>query len=120
MSVIHDTSRDNGTGAPPPVRRGGHDGFPWRHVVGFALSLILTAVALLVGLHSGAPLGVILFVILGLAALQIFVQLFFFMHVMETDEGPAYQGFSLTLAFVFTIAIVAGSMWIMTFGSQVS
>lgn len=120
MSIAHDPAHGSGPQTKPPVRRNGHDGFPWHNVIGFVISLILTAVALFVGLHSGAPLGVILFVILGLAVMQIFVQLFFFMHVTETDEGPAYQGFSLTLAFIFTIIIVAGSMWIMTFSAQVS
>jgi cytochrome o ubiquinol oxidase operon protein cyoD len=53
-----------------------------------------------------------------MAVLQLFVQLFFFMHIRE-GEKPRYNVQALILGAVILITIVAGSMWIMTFNSQV-
>lgn len=96
----------------------GH-GFPWSYIVGFALSLILTALALWLAVDHVLSVKAVIFVILVLAIVQIFVQLFFFMHFTEAP-GPAYHSAAIALAFFFTFCIVAGSVWIMTFGSQVS
>lgn len=104
----------------PRRPQGHHDGFPWKNVIGYLMSMVLTVAALWTVLAQPAQVGVILFVILGLAVVQIFVQLFFFMHFLERDEGPAFHAMGLALGLIFTIAIVAGSMWIMTFNSLAS
>lgn len=94
-------------------------GFPWHHVIGFVLSIALTLLALwMVVRHIAGP-GVLLALILVLAALQIGVQLFFFMHVTESP-GPKYHVLALSLGIVFTFAVVAGSVWIMTFGGTLA
>lgn len=53
-----------------------------------------------------------------MAVLQFFIQLFFFMHIKD-GEKPRYNVMALILGIVFVITIVAGSIWIMTFNSQV-
>jgi cytochrome o ubiquinol oxidase operon protein cyoD len=92
-----------------------HSRFPWLHVSGYALSVLLTAVALLLVLNRALPRAPLETVVLALAVLQIGVQLFFFMHVTE-GQRPRVHMYTLTMALFFTIVIVAGSIWIMTFG----
>lgn len=94
-------------------------GFPWHHVIGFILSIVLTLLALwMVQAHIARASG-LLALILVLAALQIGVQLFFFMHVTESP-GPKYHVMALSLGIIFTFAVVAGSVWIMTFGGTLA
>ncbi|WDL96284.1 cytochrome o ubiquinol oxidase subunit IV [Alicyclobacillus sp. ALC3] len=94
-------------------------GFPWHHVIGFALSIILTLLALwMVQTHIARASG-LLALILVVAALQIGIQLFFFMHVTESP-GPKYHVIALSLGIIFTFAVVAGSVWIMTFGGTLA
>ena len=88
---------------------------PWMHIIGFVLSIVLTLIALRLVLANAFHPAMMVTVILSLAVLQILVQLFFFMHITES-HGPKYHVLSLLLGAVFTIAIVAGSIWIMTFG----
>jgi cytochrome aa3 quinol oxidase subunit IV len=96
-----------------------HERFPWMHIIGYVLSIVLTAVAFwLVLAHEMKPAPT-LFIIVILAVLQIFVQLFFFMHINESD-GPAWHTMMLVLGFFFVVVIVAGSIWIMSFDSMVA
>lgn len=99
---------------PAVVTSRGHGRFPWSHVIGYIISLVLTLVALLMVVNHAAHGGVLLLVILLLAVIQIFVQLFFFMHITE-KHGPAYHVVTLSVGLFFTFAIIAGSLWIMTF-----
>ena len=95
--------------------------FPWQYVIGFVLSLILTTVPLWLVVNHVIPLGPLTWAILGFAVLQIFVQLFMFMHFTHTGgSGPAYQTITLTVGFFFTFVFIGASIWIMSFGSQVS
>lgn len=89
--------------------------FPWLHVIGYGLSVILTLLALLSVLGHWMAGGTLITIIMLLATIQIGIQLFFFMHFTE-GHGPRYHIYALSLALFFTIAFVAGSIWIMTFG----
>ncbi|GGH75713.1 cytochrome aa3 quinol oxidase subunit IV [Pullulanibacillus pueri] len=95
-----------------------HPLFPIKNVIGFVLSLILTFVALGLGAAHILPFGPIMLIIMGLAVLQIAVQLFFFMHFMESD-GPAYHVIGLTIGIINAVAVIGGTIWVMTFNSQV-
>jgi cytochrome o ubiquinol oxidase operon protein cyoD len=95
-----------------------HHESPKMYIIGYILSLVLTVAAfwlVLAHVMSTTPLVI---TILALATLQIFVQLFFFMHVTE-GEGPNYHGMALLLGAVFVITVVFGSLWIMSFNAQV-
>lgn len=93
--------------------------FPWKHIIGFILSLILTGATLWLALGHHMSGGALTFTIIFLAVIQIAIQLFMFMHLTETDGSRAHM-WTILLGFFFTFIVVAGSIWIMTFGSQVS
>jgi cytochrome aa3 quinol oxidase subunit IV len=93
-------------------------GFPWSHVIGYIGSILLTVVALWLAVNAPFSRGGIITILLVLAVLQILIQLIFFMHITE-NRGPAYHTIAIILGFVFTFAVVAGSIWVMTFNSQV-
>jgi cytochrome o ubiquinol oxidase operon protein cyoD len=97
-----------------------HDGrFPWAHIVGYVLSLVLTAAAFWLVLTHRMGVAPTLFIIVVLGVLQIFVQLFFFMHITESD-GPPWHTMMLLVGFLFVVVIVGGSIWIMSFNAQVA
>ena len=85
------------------------------YMVGFVLSVILTAIPF--GLvmdqgHYGFTAGTVLSAILALAVVQVFVHVVYFLHMDRSAE----QRWNV-LAFSFTVMIlaivVAGSIWIM-------
>lgn len=82
------------------------------YVIGFVLSVILTAIPFwLVMTHqfSNAATGAI---IMGLAAVQMVVHMIYFLHM----NGKAEGGWTMT-ALIFTIIVVvivlSGSLWVM-------
>lgn len=87
-----------------------------KYVIGYATSLFLTAIAFLMALTrtSNLPVGPIVILLMVLGALQIVVQLYFFMHVTEGD-GPPFHTVFLILGLIFTFAIALMSIWIMGF-----
>jgi cytochrome aa3-600 menaquinol oxidase subunit IV len=98
----------------------GHGGFPWKHLIGFVLSIVLTLFALWVALGTDLSLTWILIIIFGFAFLQAALQLLMFMHVTENSTstkltGRVQVGNILFAAFV-AIVIVIGSVWVMTAG----
>jgi cytochrome o ubiquinol oxidase operon protein cyoD len=62
--------------------------------------------------------GLLTFTILAMAVLQLFVQVFFFIDINE-GEKPRYNVMALIIGAILTFTIVAGSIWIMSFNSQV-
>jgi len=94
-------------------------GFPWKHVIGYFLSLVLTFAALWLVLKSPLSVPMVLTSIVVLAIFQVFVQLLFFMHVNES-HGPAYHTLLLFFGFFTAIMVVGGSIWIMGFSNAVS
>lgn len=89
-----------------------------KYVLGYVLSLVLTAIAFgLVGLHVGTA-GWVLTVLILLAAMQVLVQMFLFMHITEGD-GTRVKSIAMGLGLFFTLSIALGSIWIMSFSNQV-
>ncbi|HEX7064782.1 MAG TPA: cytochrome aa3 quinol oxidase subunit IV [Bacillales bacterium] len=93
----------------------GHGGFPWRQVIGFILSIVLTLLAVWVVYSLELPAKVTLGIIIIFAFLQASVQLFMFMHVTETKDG-SIQTWNMIHAFIAFIIIIVGSIWVMSFG----
>jgi cytochrome aa3-600 menaquinol oxidase subunit IV len=91
-----------------------HDRFPWKLVIGFVLSIVLTLLTLWVAFRSGFQDKMVLSLMLLLAFLQAGMQLVLFMHVRE-GEGTV-QVSNMVHAFFTAIIIVAGSVWVMSFG----
>lgn len=88
------------------------------YTIGFILSIVLTIIPLVLVLnHMMSPTALVV-TIITMAVLQFLVQLFFFMHIKE-GEKPRYNVMALILGVVIVVTIVAGSVWIMSFNSQV-
>lgn len=82
------------------------------YVAGFILSIILTLLAYFaVEAKVYAPAFVVA-IILGLAALQLFVQLFFFLHLGE-EMKPRWRLVTLGFGVLVVVIVVFGSLWIM-------
>ncbi|AMA71503.1 MULTISPECIES: cytochrome o ubiquinol oxidase subunit IV [Aneurinibacillus] len=88
------------------------------YIIGFILSIVLTIIPLVLVLNHMMSRTALFVTIMVMAVLQFAVQLFFFMHIRE-GEKPRYNVMALVLGIVFVVTIVAGSIWIMTFNSQV-
>jgi cytochrome o ubiquinol oxidase subunit IV len=82
------------------------------YVIGFLLSVVLTAIPFWLVMAKALPANLTGFVILGFAAVQIVVHMVYFLHMNAKVEG----GWSL-LALLFTVAVVvimlAGAIWVM-------
>ena len=82
------------------------------YVIGFLLSVILTAIPFWLVMTMPLSAGVTGAIIMGFAVVQIVVHMVFFLHMTPKAEG----GWSLT-SLVFTIIVVvimlAGSLWVM-------
>lgn len=89
--------------------------FPVRHILGFLLSLLLTFVAALVALKTSLSFSAIMWIIGSMAVLQAGLQLFMFMHVTEGEDSKA-QVINIVYGVFCAIVIVAGSIWVMSFG----
>ncbi|MBY6038132.1 cytochrome aa3 quinol oxidase subunit IV [Fictibacillus nanhaiensis] len=97
-----------------------HGGFPWKHLIGFVLSIVLTLFALWIALGTDLSVTWILIIIFGFAFLQAALQLLMFMHVTENSRKGGFSGRIqignvLFGAFV-AIVIVIGSVWVMSAG----
>ncbi|NQX64527.1 cytochrome o ubiquinol oxidase subunit IV [Paenibacillus alba] len=84
------------------------------YIIGFALSIILTIIPLVVVMNHMLNRTGTLILILLMAILQFGVQLLFFMHVKE-GENAKWNIMALIFGLVILITIVAGSIWIMTY-----
>ncbi|SDD70967.1 cytochrome o ubiquinol oxidase operon protein cyoD [Paenibacillus sp. UNCCL117] len=95
---------------------GGSHGSLKSYVIGFALSIILTIIPLVIVLGGMVNRTGTLVIILLAAILQFVVQLLFFMHV---KEGPnaRWNIMALILGMIILLTIVAGSIWIMTYNA---
>lgn len=84
------------------------------YVIGFVMSLILTAIPLFVVLNDMLEGKAATLLLLGSAVLQFVVQLVYFMHLKE-EGNPRYNLMALILGLFIVLTIVAGSIWIMTY-----
>ncbi|GMA57950.1 cytochrome aa3 quinol oxidase subunit 4 [Alicyclobacillus sacchari] len=94
-------------------------GFPWKHVIGLLLSLVLTAIAFWLALATHQPPAVVISIIVVLGFGQLLVQLYMFMHFTESDDR-AWQVPTIYFALFIAFTVVGGSIWIMSFRSIVS
>ncbi|WP_028776426.1 cytochrome aa3 quinol oxidase subunit IV [Shimazuella kribbensis] len=86
------------------------------HIVGYLFSLILTVLAFYVMLYTSMPMSWKITILLVLAVLQLLVQLFYFMHILEGDG--AYQVINVVFGIFVAVTIVAGSIWIMLYNTM--
>ncbi|MGM7703199.1 cytochrome aa3 quinol oxidase subunit IV [Pseudalkalibacillus sp. Hm43] len=89
--------------------------FPWRHLIGFLLSVILTLAALWIGLYSGFSMTWIIGIIVALAILQALIQLLMFMHMTESSNGKHQTHIMMHSAFI-AVVVVIGTLWVVSYG----
>lgn len=90
----------------------------WSYTIGFILSLIFTFTAYILVLihissqHETIPHYVLIPCIFILATLQLFVQLYFFLHLGK-ESSPRWNLLFFISTFGAILVIVVGSTWIM-------
>jgi cytochrome o ubiquinol oxidase operon protein cyoD len=83
------------------------------YITGFVLSVILTAIPFWLVMGKVLPNPTMTtFVILGLAMVQIYVHMVFFLHMTSKAEG-GWAWMSLIFTLVLLVITLSGSLWIM-------
>lgn len=82
------------------------------YTTGFITSIVLTIAAYLMVSQKVLTGWSLAYAIIGLAVIQLFVQLFFFLHL---GRGPnrKWNIVTLVLMLIIVFIVVAGSLWIM-------
>jgi cytochrome o ubiquinol oxidase subunit IV len=82
------------------------------YTTGFIISIGLTIAAYLLVTQKALTGWNLSYAIIGLAVIQLFVQLFFFLHL---GRGPnrKWNFVTLILMLIIVFIVVAGSLWIM-------
>jgi len=89
--------------------------FPWKHIIGFLISIALTLVAFATALWTDWSSTTIFIIILIFAVIQAALQLLMFMHMTEGEDGGLISGNTL-FGFFIAIVIIVGTYWLMTSG----
>lgn len=89
--------------------------FPIGHVLGFLFSLLLTFTAAGIALKTSLSFRTIMWIIGSLAVVQAGLQLTMFMHVNEGEDRHS-QWINILYGVFLAVVIVAGSIWVMSFG----
>ena len=82
------------------------------YMIGFVLSVILTAIPFALVMTGVLPTNATAMIVMGAAAVQIVVHMIYFLHMNSKSEG----GWTM-LALIFTVIVVvialSGSLWVM-------
>ena len=82
------------------------------YMIGFVLSVILTAIPFALVMTGALPAQATALIVMGFAVVQIVVHMVYFLHMNSKSEG----GWTM-LALIFTIIVVvialSGSLWVM-------
>jgi cytochrome o ubiquinol oxidase operon protein cyoD len=110
-----DDSRSPSPAAPAQgihADTGAEHGSVKSYVVGFALSVLLTAIPFGLVMFHVAPANLVVPLCIGLGIVQIVVHLVYFLHM----NGSSSQSWNMA-AFLFTLVVVSilvvGSLWVM-------
>ena len=82
------------------------------YVLGFIYSVILTLSAYFLVVNKVFSGWTVAFIILALAVLQLFVQLFYFLH-LDQEKKPRWNMITFFFAVQTVLIVVLGSIWIM-------
>ena len=95
----------------------GHDSYQIHnsgkdYAIGFVLSLILTAIPFWLVMGNVLAPDMTRWVILGFAAVQLVVQMVYFLHLNSKAEG-GWNMMALVLTLVLLVIVMSGSIWVM-------
>lgn len=93
--------------------------FPWRYVITFFACVALTALAIFVTVSLHMPRAVVVVIILGMALIQVILQLTMLLHASFKDERWV-RGAVLAGATFIAIIVVSFTYLVMSFNSAVS
>ena len=83
------------------------------YVTGFVLAVVLTAIPFWLVMGKVIPSSTLtIMVILGLAMVQIYVHMVFFLHMTSKAEG-GWTWMSLIFTLVLVVITLSGSLWVM-------
>jgi len=82
------------------------------YTIGFLLAVILTMVAYVLTVRHVLAGNILVATLLGLAIIQLIVQLFFFLHIGR-ETKPRWRAVMLLMAIGVVVILVIGSIWIM-------
>lgn len=82
------------------------------YTFGFILSIILTLAAYIITSHHSASGWTLIYVLAGLAVVQLFVQLVFFLHLGRGSQSR-WNLVVMAFAAMVVFILVFGSLWIM-------
>jgi len=82
------------------------------YMTGFALSAILTIIPFWLVMGNVLAPETTKWVILGFAAVQLIVQMMYFLHLNSKAEG-GWNMMALILTIVILVIVMAGSIWVM-------
>ena len=82
------------------------------YVVGFLLSVVLTAIPFWLVMGKVLPSSATGFIILGFAAVQMVVHMIYFLHLNGKVEG-GWSMLALLFTAILVVIMLAGSVWVM-------
>ena len=80
------------------------------YVVGFVLSILITLAAYIVVVKHLWPMQTLIYIVLGIAVVQLVVQLVFFLHI---GRGSKWKFITFVFAILVVLIVVIGTIWIM-------
>ena len=109
----HDSHDNHGHGDQGHHEDGAPHGSLYDYVVGFVLSVILTAIPFWLVMGKVISDKTLLsLVLLGIGAVQIVVHMVYFLHMSPKSEG-GWNMMALVFTLVLVVITMAGSMWVM-------
>ncbi|WP_170006162.1 cytochrome o ubiquinol oxidase subunit IV [Bacillus fonticola] len=91
-----------------------HDTSANSYIIGFALSIVLTIIPLVLVLNDMLEKTYLIVFILLAACLQFLVQIYYFMHLKET-KNRGYILLTLAIGILLAVTVVGGSAWVLNF-----
>ncbi|RZT42660.1 cytochrome o ubiquinol oxidase subunit IV [Cupriavidus agavae] len=82
------------------------------YVIGFVLAVILTAIPFKIVMDGSMDRATMLWIVLGLAVVQIIVHLKYFLH-LDGSDGQKWNVMALLFTVLILFIVLAGSLWIM-------
>ncbi|CAN5375428.1 hypothetical protein BH10PAT4_BH10PAT4_3470 [soil metagenome] len=80
------------------------------YIVGFILSILTTLIAYLFVVNNVWPMQILIYVVMGLAVVQLIIQAVFFLHI---GRGSHWKIITFAFAILIVLMVVVGSIWIM-------
>jgi len=109
MSAVHDTHGHHEGHGHEDV---GYHATTGGYLVGFVLSVILTAIPFWLVMGKVLPDSLTGPIILGFAAVQMVVHMVYFLHMNAKVEG-GWSMLALLFTAVIVVILLAGSIWVM-------